>query len=75
MNQPDLNMLFNQLGLPSDEKNIEKFIHSHVLLSGQALPEAPWWNKGQSDFLAEAVEEDADWAPIVDLLANLLRKE
>lgn len=75
MNQPDLGTLFDQLGLPSDEKNIALFIRAHVLLKGQVLSEAPWWNPTQAAFLAEALEEDADWSPTVDLLANLLRKE
>lgn len=75
MNQPDLSTLFDQLGLPSDEKSIDQFIRSHVLLNRQALPEAPWWNRTQAAFLAESLSEDADWSPVVDELANLLRKE
>lgn len=75
MNQPDLAALFSQLGLPSDEKNIAQFIRAHVLAKEQSLLEAPWWTPQQAAFLAEALEDDADWSGVVDMLATALRGE
>lgn len=75
MSQPELSDLFNQLGLLSDEKNMAQFIRSHVLGKGQSLLEAPWWSPQQAAFLAEALEDDADWSGVVDTLATLLRRE
>lgn len=72
---PDLTELFAQLGLPGDEKNIARFIETHALPPEQALAKAAWWNPAQAAFLQEALENDSDWALIVDLLANLLRRD
>lgn len=59
--------LFEQLGLPSDPDSIEQFIKRHRPLPKEmALADAPCWNEGQADFLREAIEDDADWAELVD---------
>lgn len=71
---PDLKTLFAQLGLPSDESSIKQFIETHVLSPEQALSQATWWNPAQAAFLEEALEDDADWALIVDALATVLRR-
>ncbi|MED5390100.1 MAG: DUF2789 domain-containing protein [Pseudomonadota bacterium] len=71
----DLPTLFAQLGLDNSETAIEDFVHQHAgtLSDGMHLHQAPFWNAAQSRFLAEAVQEDADWAEAVDSLSALLR--
>ena len=78
MENPDhpLHELFNQLGLPSDGASIDGFINRHGPLPTEIrLSEAPFWSEQQAQFLGEAVRDDADWAPIVDQLDVLLRKQ
>jgi hypothetical protein len=71
-----LRELFNQLGLPSDNAAIDGFVARHGPLSTEVrLSEAPFWTEQQARFLSEAVRDDADWAPIVDQLDVLLRKQ
>lgn len=48
--QPTLELLFDQLGLDSDEASIENFIKTHQLPAEQKLHEASFLVKGQSDF-------------------------
>jgi len=67
--------LFCQLGLASDEEQINAFIEKHrPLPSNIALSEADFWNEAQAVFLAEAVAEDSDWCELVDELDCLLRE-
>ena len=67
--------LFCQLGLASDEEQINAFIEKHrPLPSDITLSEADFWNETQSVFLAEAVEDDSDWCELVDELDCLLRE-
>lgn len=64
-----MNHLFAQLGLPSDEGSIERFIAEHSPLPERLpLAAAPFWTPAQAGFLREEVLEDADWAEIVDQL-------
>lgn len=61
--------LFAQLGLPNDRESIAEFIESHrPLPQNMPLADAPFWNPAQSAFLREEIQEDADWAPIIDTL-------
>lgn len=66
--------LFEQLGLPSSDSEITAFIDRHVLPPGVALADANFWNAGQARFLRDCLEEDADWAEIVDHLDARLRR-
>jgi hypothetical protein len=69
-----LRNLFEQLGLPGGEADIERFVASHrPLAAGILLAEAPFWSAAQAQFLREEVAEDADWAEIVDQLNLMLR--
>lgn len=69
-----LSTLFKQLGLPCDDASIQEFIRSHSPLSpGVSLHEAPFWTESQSRFLEEGLEEDSDWAEIIDELDTLMR--
>lgn len=64
-----LGALFKQLGLPNGRQDIDAFLGSHRLPQGQALPDAPFWNAAQAEFLREALDDDSDWAEEVDELA------
>ncbi|ALM52744.1 DUF2789 domain-containing protein [Halomonas huangheensis] len=77
MEHPDhaFSELFEQLGLASDAASIKRFIeHNSPLPADMELPNAPCWNEGQAEFLREAIEEDADWAEVVDHLDVSMRK-
>lgn len=70
----DLTTLFEQLGLAGDTSSIDAFIETHRPLAARVrLAEAPFWNDGQSAFLDEALNEDSDWAELVDQLDVRLR--
>lgn len=61
--------LFAQLGLPSDEAEIARFIETHgPLPETTLLPEAPFWTPSQATFLREEALGDADWAAVIDAL-------
>jgi hypothetical protein len=66
--------LFAQLGLPSDEAAIGQFIAAHTPLAASvSLPDAAFWTPAQAAFLREALQQDADWAELVDQLSAALR--
>jgi len=67
--QHSLSALFKQLGLPDGRKDIDTFLGSHRLAEGQKLPDAPFWNAAQSQFLREALQQDSDWTEEADELA------
>ena len=61
--------LFAQLGLPSDEAAIERFIATHAPLPENVpLADAAFWTSAQAAFLRDEISEDADWAELVDQL-------
>jgi hypothetical protein len=77
MEQPTHNLvsLFKQLGLDNTNEAIEDFINKNrPVPSNLLLHEAEFWSASQASFLKEAIEEDADWAEIVDELNILLRR-
>lgn len=64
-----LNNLFAQLGLPSDDVEIDNFIKNHSHLdTSLSLSEAPFWTPSQAAFLREEILKDADWAEVIDQL-------
>ncbi len=70
-----LSVLFDQLGLPSDERAIERFLLQHKLLGGgMRLAQADFWTESQRAFLQESLAEDSDWTEVVDQLESLLRE-
>ena len=71
----NLATLFDQLGLPSSEAEIESFIRHHrqTLIPQLRIEQAGFWTSAQADFLHEAVAEDSDWCEVVDELDALLR--
>jgi len=68
-----INTLFQQLGLPATESDIDSFFSRHKLDPGIRLIDADFWTEAQAAFLKEALEEDADWTEIVDQLDARLR--
>ena len=69
-----LRNLFEQLGLPGGEADVERFIAAHrPLAAGIELADAPFWTAAQAQFLREEVEDDADWAEVIDQLNLMLR--
>ncbi|MDX1803518.1 MAG: DUF2789 domain-containing protein [Alcanivorax sp.] len=71
----DLTTLFAQLGLDNSRDAIEDFVRQHggELGATMALHQAAFWTPSQARFLADAIDEDADWAEAVDSLDALLR--
>ncbi|USD42524.1 DUF2789 domain-containing protein [Vibrio sp. SCSIO 43135] len=66
--------LFKQLGLGHSAEEIADFINQHNgLVVGTSIHEAIFWSSSQAAFLKEAIDEDADWAEIVDQLDTMLR--
>ena len=71
----DLSSLFEQLGLEDSNEAINYFISKHKPLSDHVpLHEAEFWNNTQAEFLKQAIDEDADWAIVVDQLDAMFRK-
>ena len=71
----DLSSLFEQLGLEDSNEAINNFISTHKPLSDHVpLHEAEFWNNTQAEFLKQAIDEDADWAIVVDQLDAMFRK-
>jgi len=70
--QPALELLFEQLGLDSDEASIETFVKAHQLSADQKLHEAAFWSAGQRDFLKSHLDKDDEWAIVVDELNQQL---
>ena len=68
-----MNTLFQQLGLPATDSDIDSFFSLHKLDRETRLADADFWTEAQAAFLSEALEEDADWTEIVDQLDARLR--
>lgn len=68
-NAHGITQLFEQLGLPSAPTDIDAFVAQHRLPPGVSLCKAPFWNLAQSQFLAQALNDDSDWAEAADALA------
>jgi hypothetical protein len=69
-----LNTLFQQLGLPDSDQEINDFIEQNKAIDKTiALYEAKIWTPSQSAFLKESQEEDSDWTEVIDHLDAQLR--
>jgi hypothetical protein len=67
--------LFEQLGLPSEEADIRRFMSRQPKLPDTVrLADAPFWSASQAQFLREEILQDADWAEVVDQLNLALKK-
>jgi len=68
-----INTLFEQLGLPSDSDAIDDFIaHHRIHKAAESLQEYDFWSPSQARFIREALEQDSDWAEVVDELNTRL---
>ncbi|WP_206485418.1 DUF2789 domain-containing protein [Thalassotalea sp. G2M2-11] len=68
--------LFSQIGLDSEAQAIKTFIRKHRGIPADvSLANANFWNESQSAFITEALQDDSDWAEVVDTLDALLREE
>jgi hypothetical protein len=69
-----MELLFQQLGLDGTNKAVASFIDKNAPIANDVkLHEADFWISSQSECLKKMVDEDADWAEIVDQLNVLLR--
>lgn len=72
----NLNNLFAQLGLPSEQAAVENFIKTHSPLATDILlSDAPFWTPAQAAFLREEILNDADWAEVIDQLNATLHSK
>ncbi|GAA3714516.1 DUF2789 domain-containing protein [Oceanisphaera sediminis] len=65
--------LFEQLGLDASHEGIEHFLSTHRLPPEVELMDAPFWSASQAGFLKEGLQDDSDWAEIIDQLNASLR--
>ena len=72
MTSHTLTSLFEQLGLPSAEHEIDQFVQTHRLNESVSIVDAEFWTDAQRQFLKESLKQDADWSPIVDDLNAML---
>lgn len=70
--QPTLELLFEQLGLSSESKDIDQFVEQHQLPVGVMMHEAKFWTEGQRQFIVSHWQKDDEWAIVVDTLNELL---
>ncbi len=69
-----LNSLFQQLGLPDSDREINDFIDQNKGIDKTiALHKANIWSPSQSAFIKESQEEDSDWTEVIDHLDAQLR--
>ncbi len=73
-NHPHFADLFAQLGLDNSDAAIASFINENKGLAPEVhIEEAPFWNDSQKSFIAFELEEDAEWAELIDQLNSALR--
>jgi hypothetical protein len=70
---PNMNRLFQQLGLPAADGEIDQFLKAHTLSHLTRLENADFWSLSQSTFLREALDDDSDWTEVIDQLDARLR--
>ncbi|XOV79683.1 MAG: DUF2789 domain-containing protein [Aestuariibacter sp.] len=71
---PTLTDLFAQLGLENSDSAIESFVSKHRPLPAEVhIEDASFWNESQKAFIQFEIEEDAEWAEVIDTLSSMLR--
>ena len=70
--QPTLKLLFDQLGLDSDQASIDQFVETHQLPKDVMMHQATFWSDVQRDFLSSHWQKDEDWSLVIDELSELL---
>ena len=71
----NINMLFEQMGMDSDDASIEAFIQNNQLPQSVELSDAPFWSDSQRKFLKDEYRADAGWIEIIDELNTRLHKD
>lgn len=71
---PRMSNLFLQLGLDNSDEKIAEFIGNNQLPADVELIDAPFWNEGQRQFLAEKLASDGAWTTIIDQLNESLHE-
>ena len=70
-----INELFDQLGLPSSDNEIESFIDTNKPLKHSVkIQAADCFSKSQQTFIEEAFHHDSDWVVAVEHLDAMLRE-
>jgi hypothetical protein len=70
----ELKDLFEQLGLAADDVSFLDFINKNQGLAANIkLHDASFWTDQQREFLRSALQEDGEWAELIDQLDALLR--
>jgi len=70
----ELKDLFEQLGLAVDELSQLDFVKKNQGLAANIkLHDASFWTDQQREFLRSALQEDSEWAELIDQLDALLR--
>ena len=72
--QPTLQLLFEQLGLDSDDASIENFIRTHQLPAEQKLHEYSFWSQSKVIFKSHW-EKDDEWIVVIDELNEQLHED
>lgn len=71
---PNMSDLFAQLGLANDEASQQRFIDRFGGLDNRThIAAAPFWSPAQASFIEEALQDDAEWAELIDQLNAQLR--
>lgn len=70
--QPNLQLLFLQLGLDASDEGIAHFVETHQLKSHHRLHEADFWSESQRQFLLKYLQQDNEWALVIDELNQQL---
>ena len=70
-----MSQLFDQLGLPSGNQEIDKFIEQQKQVAdSKRIYETDFFSDSQRTFLKEVKEHGGDWAELTDTLDFLLRQ-
>ncbi|WP_422135689.1 DUF2789 family protein [Endozoicomonas sp. ALD040] len=71
-----MNDLFDQLGLPSSDQEINAFIEEHKKMPHRVkIEHADFFSDSQQAFIQQAYNEDADWVVVIEHLDALLREK
>lgn len=73
--QPTLILLFDQLGLDSNESAMDQFIRQHQLAADVELHQASFWTDAQREFLHSHWDKDDEWAIVIDTLNEQLHED
>lgn len=71
----NINMLFEQMGLDSDDASIDAFVLANQLPQDVKLVDASFWTDNQRKFLKDEYKLDAGWIEVIDDLNTRLHKD